>query len=211
MVIYIAGINHFDPLCRIELKAYLLEWLRNENLEPPAFIAVEYGEENFKKIEGQRPEFRQMLLKEWPDLNSNLLDIFTASLGYEGDVHKEVFPNAEILWLDERQDKEDAIRNYAKGRLEIYHDFLKGIDICNGHETVLRKLRDEARNSAKHGKFDKERSSKFAKLIMERIKKGISSNWAVVIVGSNHASKEQGTMRSILENYGFECIVTDLS
>lgn len=210
MIIYIAGINHFDPLCRIELKAYL-ECLRNENIEPPAFIAVEYGEDNFKKIEGHRPEFRKMLLKKWPDLNSNLLDIFTASLGYEGDVHKEVFPDAEILWLDERQDKEDAIRNYAQSRLRIYHDFLKGIDICNGHETVLKKLRNEARNSAKHGNFDKGRSSKFAKLIMKRIKKGISNKWAVVIVGSNHASEEQGTMRSILENYEYECIVTDLS
>lgn len=55
-----------------------------------------------------------------------------------------------------------------------------------------------------------ERDVKFAQLILERLRREISE-WAIVIVGLNHAGEVEGHMVRHLKDEGtIECAVTDL-
>ena len=125
MELYIAGINHFDPLCREELIKWFKELSAIKD-KPAAFIAVEYDADQFEQIKKQRNKFRELAQDEWPCLSSGELDILENSLAYEGDVHREVLPDAKILWLDQgRQDNysERIDHHYAEERLRLYKGY----------------------------------------------------------------------------------------
>lgn len=46
MILYLFGCNHFSPLCRPAVEAWL-RYLYEMKGEPPAFAAVEWSELNF--------------------------------------------------------------------------------------------------------------------------------------------------------------------
>ena len=205
MKIYMAGVNHFDPLCRENLIKWFTELVAiNDN--PPAFIAVEYDKDHFEQIKKQRKRFRRLIQNEWPYLSSDKVDILQNSLGYEGDAHLQVFPAVELLWLDEgRQvNNKSIIINYAEDRLKIYAgswSVSKPLSINQLSENI-RKIEASGVSS--------DRDVEFARLIQQRISKG-GGSWAIAVVGSSHASeKNQGSMRYLLEDAGLLCEVTDV-
>lgn len=73
MKLYIAGINHNDPVSRTGLIQWLHE-IKAENQTKPDFIASEWDEEVYTKVAAQRPYLSQLLEKEWPDLNQKQIE-----------------------------------------------------------------------------------------------------------------------------------------
>ena len=206
MKLYIAGVNHFDPLCRPKLVKWL-QHLSETYDKQPAFVAVEYDINLFEQIKKQRRRFRQMLHNEWPSLTLEQLNILENSLAYEGDTHLEVFPDVEILWLDTGRQVSDSsvLYKYAEDRLAMYKQYSSGETALN-----INKLSERIRNVANPEDINLNRSKRFANLIH----KGISKNdgkWAIVIVGFSHTRKDiQGTMRCLLEDNGLICEVSSL-
>lgn len=206
MKLHVAGVNHFDPLCREKLRKWL-QGLSLINDEPPAFVAVEYDRQQFEQYKKQRGRFRQLLQTEWPSLSTAELDILENSLGYEGDTHLEIFPSAEVLWLDKGRQVSDLsmIDKYAEDRLTMYKQYSFG-------QKSLRidQLSENIRKVENVQDINLDRSSKFANLICERVSKS-GGKWAVVIVGYNHTRKDiQGSMRCLLENTKLICEVSKI-
>ena len=206
MKLYIAGVNHLDPLCRPKLVKWL-QRLSETYDKRPAFVAVEYDKNLFEKAKKQRKRFRQLVQNEWPSLTSEQLNILENFLAYEGDTHLEVFPDVKILWLDTgRQVSDSSVWDkYAEDRLAMYEQYSFGETTLN-----INKLSERIRNVANPEDINLNRSKRFADLIH----KGISKNdgkWAIVIVGFSHTRKDiQGTMRCLLEDNGLICEVSSL-
>ena len=216
MKLYIAGVYHFDPLGRNNLRQWL-QGLASANNGSPAFIATEWDENLFALIKGQRRTFRELAQKEWPNAASDLLDTLERSLGYEADTHTEFFPNVEVLWLD--QGRQAIVERYAEGRLNMYRSYLEGEQLPTQSSMGLAKFSAVARQRADSSEAERqrtqlfeeesERDTKFASLILERIAKG-GGVWAIAIVGGRHASEGKGSMRQLLEEQGQLCEVTVL-
>ena len=209
MVLYIAGVNHFDPMCRGKLSQWLKN-LSNSNKGLPCFLAAEWSEDYFLKVKSQRKNFRQILQKEWPHLSSEALDVLELSLGYEADTHIKIFPDVELLWLDKgRWINPDSIKKYAKKRLTVLKSCLQNDILPKDSLKALEKISKSIRQREKPFSFGNGRDKKYARLIIKRIEK-CRSDWAIVIVGEYHASEDRQSMRSILENQGLTCKVTFL-
>jgi hypothetical protein len=207
--LYIAGVIHFDPLGRAGLRRWLRRCFAVEG-GPPAFVATEWDQNTFAEVRRQRAEFHDLAQGEWPHASPKALRILELSLGYEADTHVELFPDVEVLWLDEgRQTDPSRVQGYAKGRLEMYRSFLQGSWSPPGSLTLLRTLSHAARRRAEPDFVPGDRDSTFARLILDRIARG-GATWAVAIVGANHASRARGSMRSLLEEEGCFCDVTIL-
>lgn len=206
MILRIAGIQHFD----VTARERLVGWLRSCGSEfgAPEYVAVEHRQDIFDEIKRQRTEFRRMLTSRWPLLSPSVVEKMTMSLGYEGDAHSEVFPDVEVLWLDEeREASENLIRDYAKGRLELYQSYLPNRVAEMDDAAVLRALRQadaailDARLPPVRGC---ERDLKFAEVILKRIAMG-GTGWGCIIVGKSHARRYPKSMVDILENNGQIC------
>jgi hypothetical protein len=207
MRLYIAGVCHFDPTGR----ARLLEWLEQlseEHSEPPAFVAVEYDSDLFTKIKAQRARFRCLLTEHWPHAMPDFLDELELSLGYEGDTHERVFPDARIIWID--QGRMYNVEGFAEGRLIMYHQFLGEQGLLEDTAAALAILSQRALEAAGPPTEGNERDARFARLIIQAIADG-SGDWAIVVVGANHASDCPGRMRCLLEQVGQTCEVTILA
>lgn len=206
MKLHVAGVNHFDPLCREKLRKWL-QGLSLINAEPPAFVAVEYDRQQFEQYKKQRGRFRQLLQTEWPSLSTAELDILENSLGYEGDTHLEIFPSAEVLWLDRGRQVSDLsmIDKYAEDRLTMYKQY------SFGQKTLrIDRLSENIRRAENSQNISLDRSKKFADLILEKVQKS-GGKWAIVIVGSSHTRKDiRGSMRYLLENTGLICEVSEI-
>lgn len=125
MRLKIAGIVHNDVLGRERLLKWLQETKTTEK-SPPAFIAVEYDQEIFRRIQAQRPVFRRLAAEAWPGAPSSVLKAIEESLVYEGDLHETVFPGIETVWLDQGRTVNDptCISQYAQDRINIYRSFI---------------------------------------------------------------------------------------
>lgn len=206
MKLHIAGVNHNDPLGRERLKKWL-EKLSVINDKSPAFVAVEYDNNIFEQIKKQRKRFRQLLQNEWSFLSPVELDIVENSLAYDGDTHLEVFPNAEILWLDKNRNENDTswIDRYAEVQLNVYKQYS-----FNKKPLFLNWLSGDVCRNTPTASQSTSRDQKFARLILKKVSRN-KSTWAIAIVGSDHTKKDiQGSMRCLLENAGLTCEVTVL-
>ena len=206
MRLHIAGVNHFDPLCRPKLVKWLQQ-LSEIHDKWPAFVAVEYDKNLFEQAKKQRKRFQQLLQNEWPSLTSEQLNILQNSLVYEGDTHLEVFPDVEILWLDTGRQVSDSSEwdKYAEKRLATYKQ-------CSFGEATLsiNQLSERIRNAEDPEDINLNRSKRFADLIRKGISKS-RGKWTIVIVGFNHTRKDiQGTMRCLLEDNGLICEVSKI-
>lgn len=181
-----------------------LEELATIIAEPPAFIAVEYDHLHFERIRAQRPDFLEKLRLTWPSLSQNDLHKLSQTLAYEGDTHSEVFPNTKIVWLDEgRQVDGKNIDDFAKDRLLTYKYW------ANRNRTpTLEELGERSWQVAQPSN-DTQRCEIFARRIIETASE-VSSDWAIIVVGASHVTTEPNSMRSRLEDAGFDCEVTVL-
>lgn len=201
-MLFIAGINHFDPLGRERLRAWLTELAAGQPTSP-SFVAVEFDPRHLEALRAQRPVFRAAVHAEWPDLPASDLDQHARSLGYEGDTHAEVFPDVETLWLDQgRAVEPGTVAQHALQRVRALrylarHNALMLPGVVS--EQVQAHTRPEV--------FSPERSRVFAERITARLGAG-GGRWAVAIVGASHASDRfRNSMRSLLEQAGVRCDV----
>jgi hypothetical protein len=200
MVVFMVGVNHFDPLGRVDLLERL-HALASRHSNPPAFVAVEYDQRHFRSIAGQRDSFRSLIETECDGLRDGKLDAFANSLVYEGDSHHEVFPDVPVLWPDQgRKLSESDLEGYAKQRLNVYLGHSGG-DLRGAVEKVSRSIRAMAGTE-----IDRERSKMFATRIRDRVRE-VNGSWAIVITGEAHASNSvRGSMRQLLEAAGVNCV-----
>lgn len=206
----IAGILHFDPLC----KQRLIRWLKEQALLPDVpleFVAVEWDNELFELVKSQRLLMRKLVEETWLDAQPSFLDVFAEALAFEGDTHLKVFPTVETLWLDQRRIVNDRkiITNYVRERIEVYRSYLPN-PVPYLDQNVLEGMSCEAwRRVGKRQVGGTPRDFKFATLILERIKEA-RTGWAIAIVGADHASENSDSLRSRLENAGIHCFVVEM-
>ena len=205
----IGAILHFDPLCRSRLR----NWLKNLSTEKrklPGFIAIEWDREIFEQVKEQRSVCQQMAEQEWPGAPQDFVNAVSEAIGFEADTHEEVFPDVEIIWLDQgRHVPESVIAHYARDRMAVYKSYLpKDISIPST-KTLEAMSRESWKRSASSAYERTDRDSKFAFHILEAITKN-NPAWAIAIVGASHASDAPGCMRALLETKGVLCEVAIL-
>lgn len=201
-ILRIAGINHKDPA----MRQRLIEWLArcSTRFGQPDFVAVEWDMDVFESVKAKREEFRCLLRNEWPNFSESVLDTLMLSLGYEGDAHVAIYPTADTLWLD--QGRKDYPRNFvAKCAAWRFRDYKKFLDARPGgsdDSAILCRISEGASVVAapQYGTRDR----KWAELIAQATAQGIN-NWAIAIVGNDHAVDDDGSMRRILEETGYAC------
>lgn len=200
MVVFIVGVNHFDPLGRADLLARL-RTLASRHSNAPAFVAVEYDQRHFRSIAGQRDRFRSLIETACDGLPTAELDAFANSLVYEGDSHHEVFPGVPVLWLDQgREWSESDLEGYAMDRLNMYQGHSGG-DLRGAVEKVSRAIK-----AVPGTEIDRDRSKTFATRIRDRVRE-VNGSWAIAILGEAHASNSvRGSMRQLLEAAGVNCV-----
>jgi hypothetical protein len=203
----IAGVNHFDPTGRQRL----IDWLAlcSKQFGKPAFVATEWDKAIFDRVKGQREEFQLLISNQWPTLSPGLLKALTLSLAYEADAHVEVFPDVEVLWLDEgRQAPDNDIRNYARDRFEMYKRWLGDEILERDDSATLARMSERATLEAgRPPNVGCERDAKFVDSILRRVRRG-GGDWTVVIVGKFHALAYNGSMRRLLEEREQICEVS---
>lgn len=209
MNLHIAGITHFNPLHRGRLEDWFHE-KRLAGLGEPLFIATEWDQAMFARLQNQRSEFRELLQAEWPGVSEHLLKTLTLSLAYEGDAHLSEYPDAALLWLDDgRIPDEGDLENYLPDRLALYREYVDGADVGNEAAFLEALSRNAERRAAAAGFVPGRRDSVFAHRILGRIEVG-AERWAAVIVGKFHGSEVPGSMRMQLQQHGVPCEVTCL-
>ena len=211
MRLRIAGINHNDILGANRLHAWY-EHVRKLEKSTPTFVAVEFDRELFEQLRLQRPLIRRLASEAWPETNDEVLCVVEGSLVYEGDLHERVFPGVETVWLDQGRSITDPmeISDYAENRLSIYKKSTSTTKLkleIGDVEIICRAAWKNQRVPPKRDGSCRDR--KFSQKITQRVA-NCKSDWAIVVVGSNHASPIEGSMVSLLTDQGIACHVTEL-
>lgn len=211
MRLRVVGVVHNDLLGRERLLKWLPE-IKDLEKTPLLFVAVEYDESNFRLIRSQRSVLRKLAAKTWPGSSQSVLKLIEDSLAYEGDLYGIVFPAVETLWLDQDRTVVDPtiLSNYARDRLNIYKSFVSDEPTALS-SAMLRTMSVtawECCSAPRSGGSD--RDAKFTRVILDRLKEK-RRGWAIVIVGSSHASGVEGDMVSRLKSQGIECQVNRLN
>lgn len=210
MPVQVAGVNHNDVLGRRTLLAWLRDIKRRLNTEP-TFVAVEYEPESYILLQQQRSLMRKLTAQAWPGTSDHVLDVFEASVVYEGDLHREVFPGVETVWLETGRMFPDqtVITDYARDRLNIYKSFVS-MSKAKLEDADLEEMSHAAWarcQPREPGRTDKD--TKFASIVAAGMVKS-HNECAIAIVGSSHASRVEGSMVSLLEEKGIQCNVSVL-
>lgn len=200
MTLFIAGINHFDPMGRERVANWLCR-LAAQHDTPPTFVAVEFDSELFEQLRAQRPRYREWIHALWPDVPASDLDHFEHSLGYEGDTHLECFHDPDMIWLDEgRRLPAGAIETHTRQRVAALQFFRAR------NALMLPGVVSEQVQAYAHARvFSAERSRHFAERILEYIRTH-NWTWGLAITGAAHACDNfKGSMRSLLDRAGVRC------
>ncbi len=201
MKLYSAGINHNDPLMRKELADWLQE-LKNEHEFDPCFIAVEWGKYAHSKVADARHEFKELARKEWPGVSDELLTTLAEAMGYEGDTHRDLWPDLDLIWLDDDREvtamTANNLANYAAGRLGVYKLRIGAADPVNDPTGALQQLSDAA-HIGQQTWVDNPRDESWAKQITAAMANSPDCEWAVVICGSEHFAKHAGNACDLLD------------
>ena len=142
----------------------------------------------------------------------HLSDILALSLGFEGILTLKMYPDVDILWLDQGRREtghpgdypKRFVKTFARNRLRNYMKFLDNERNHQDDSEILMRISSGASNVGP--RQDDPRDEKFATLIEQRAKEH-ANNSAVAIVGSYHAMDIDGSMRYLLEERGFICEV----
>jgi len=199
--LFSAGINHNDPLMREELVDWLHE-LKDEHDSNPCFIAVEWGEYAHSKVADARDEFKVLAKNEWPGVSHELLTTLAEAMGYEGDTHRDLWPNLDPIWLDNDREvtamTDYNLANYAAGRLGVYKLRVGTADPVNDPAGALQQLSGAA-HIGQQAWVDNARDESWAKQITGAISNNPDCEWAVVVCGSEHFAKHAGNVRDLLD------------
>ena len=204
MILRIVGVIHRDPLHRQRLEDYFVH-CRESGCENPCFLATEWDEETFSKVKAQREVIRTLLKGKWPQASEDLINKIMLTLAFEGDTHTKIYPQVEILWLDQgRQDERpgESGKGFAISLGVTTELYKLSIDDSN----FLQKLSEAILCETPGPTGEDERDGKWAHLILNRITQ-CDDGWAIVIVGKNHAGETEGSMRRLLEAAGQQCEV----
>jgi hypothetical protein len=202
MHLRVAGIYHFDPGCRARLLAWY-HHLASTAQTAPVFVANEWSSAAFEHVKSQRRLLRELLKREWPQASVAVLDILSASLGYEGDAHEASFPDADILWLGSAD--RSSVNDYAKGRFAMYKGFLNNSALPSEPEAAVRALGSAARSVPIIDR-DPQRDRDLAVKILDRLS-GADGTWAAVAIGATHATQDDEAMVRLLQHHGVKCEV----
>lgn len=182
--VYLAGVNHNDPLMRRELVDWLRD-LKNEHETQPCFVAVEWGQEAHALVVAARDEFKELARGKWPCISVTLLAGLADAMAYEGDAHRELWPDLEPIWLDDdrplTRGRMLRLLTWADGNLRLYEGILEGIDPVNDPDAVLNQIRVKAHEDQLAWQGGGERDESWAKQILKAIRE--ECDWAVVIAG----------------------------
>jgi len=200
MTLFIAGINHFDPMGRDRVADWLCA-LAEQHSAPPTFVAVEFDRDLFEMLRAQRPRYREWIHALWPEVPEADLDHFERSLGYEGDTHLECFHGPDVIWLDQgRRLPPGAIKAHTQKRLAALQ-FFRARNALMLPGVVSEQVQGYTRARA----FSIERSRRFAERILEYIRRH-DWTWGIAIVGAAHANDEfEDSMCSLLGKAGLRC------
>jgi len=210
MRVKVAGIVHFDPLCRGRLYGWLQDLLRSHS-SPPAFVAVEWDEQHFKEVKKQRPIIRSLAQSKWPNATDEFYNTLKLTAAFEADTHVSLLPNTQIIWLDQGQSLPNAgaIINYSPTQIDIYKKCI--LPNTTEFDSVLLKTMSKKAwkipEPPEKGGTDRDRL--FADAIIK--KSGLEpSAWSIAVVGADHGSRDSGYMVALLEEAGITCDVTVL-
>lgn len=202
MELYSAGINHNDPLMRKELTDWL-DQLKNQHNPDPCFIAVEWGKQAHTKVVDARDEFKDLAKNEWPGVSDNVVTILTEAMGYEGDAHRNLWPDLEPIWLDDDRVlsviDEYNLDNCAQRRMIDYKERLGNLRPVDDPNGALQKLSEAAHVGHFPVWAANPRDESWAKQITAAIGNAPDCEWAAVICGSEHFAKHAGTTRDLLD------------
>ena len=195
MLLRIAAINHNDPLGAGALVRWLTTISRTES-EEPHFVAVEWDQDIFVAVKEQRVKASRFGTK-WLAMSDQDWTQLVSSIGYEGDVWLQVYPNAAVLWLDQGREVPVDLNQYVRTRLGIYEDWLDGID-----GDMLQAISNKAWMIAEGNTetVDGIRDAKWSKLI-EKESKGLDG-WAMLVVGADHLADVPQSIASLLRASG---------
>ncbi len=210
MKLLIASIIHFDVLGHRRL----IEWLKQKSAiesGAPEFVAVEWDKDMFSLIKAQRNLVGELARKEWPTAPNSFVHVIQQSLGYEGDTHKEVLPSVETVWLDNGKivDNETKVSQYYRDRMKIYEDFTRNTCLDFSDNMLMNMSLEAWRYAEPPATEGTQRDIAFSNIIMSQIEH-VTSDWAIVIVGANHASLSSGSMVSYLSEQGCICLPEEL-
>ena len=210
MRLRIAGVNHNDILGARRLCAWY-DQVRKLDTSVPTFVAVEFDRELFEQAKLQRPLIRRLASEVWPKTDDEVLSLIEMSLVYEGDLHERIFPGVETVWLDQGRKVTDptGMSDYAQNRLSIYKRFVseaKSRIEIHDVKVMCQAAWNQRVSPQPSGSL---RDREFSQKIIQRVAQG-ASDWAIVVVGSSHASKIEGSMVSLLTDQGIACHVTEL-
>ena len=162
--------------------------------QPPIFIAVEWDVAIFSAVRHQRSLFRNLLLEKRSQLPSYDFEQLVKSLGYEGDTHRDIFPETTTLWLETGCEAETArdphrITHYAQHRCDLLNKrigFSNDLDGKPRLELLSKQLWSEG-----SARCTDERDGAWTKMVVERIRSGevLSNNvakWGFCVVGAGH-------------------------
>ena len=96
--IIILGAMHDDPSGKARLYLNLKEVVADLDA-PLDFIAFEWAQATYTQLASKRVEAQERLRSEVPRLNQNFSDRFASTLGYEPDLHHEVIPDSQLIWM----------------------------------------------------------------------------------------------------------------
>ena len=200
MTLFIAGVNHFDPMGREHVANWLCS-LADRNRSPPSFIAVEFDEDLFRMLSAQRAQYRRCIHALWPGIPEADLDQFEQSLGFEGDTHLECFYSTDMIWLDQgRTLPPGTVEAHVRQRLATLK-FFESRNALMLPGVVSEQVQPYTRADT----FSVERSRGFAERILGHIRDRVW-NWGIAIIGASHASDRfDDSMRSLLERAGIHC------
>lgn len=204
MELYLAGINHNDPLMRVDLVDWLKD-LQHQHQSDPCFVAVEWGKAAYDKIVASRIPFEQKLKQQWGAVDDHLVGPLAAAIGYEGDAHRDVWPDLRPIWLDSRRKltplEQFTISSYEDARLGVYAAHLDHQIPLTNIAGTLQALSDNA-NKGQQQWSNNPRDKSWARQIGRRASQG-GCDWAVVIAGHEHFSPNHpGNLRGRLDKNG---------
>jgi hypothetical protein len=206
MELFIAGGVHEDPLGRRKIEGWLKR-IQEDKGEPPAFVAVEWDLDIFRRVEATRNSLRQRVQSEWPDFTVEFWECLSHTLAYEADAHRSVVPDLEeTLWLDQgRQVSDRVIAASAGYYLDKWKEWLGGQSYSDAR-IALGRLEEMAWRKAapptpphERRPDEIERDVKWVRLLRHRIAQG-GGTWAFVSVGVAHTVRLPSYARYLLES-----------
>lgn len=215
-IIIYGGVHH-DPGTRLRFVEEL-----GKRDTPPHFVAVEWEESFFNRCVEYRPRVEKCLKKRWEFLTPSECRELSRALAWEGDAFKEVYPNAQPLWLEaglqDRRSRQNPNIDMAKSQADSLSERLlaparlstdkfytmDGMppDPTSKNELVDRLWKAAWSDSSPDRDF--ERDARWANMIVER-SIDVGDGWIAVAVGWAHANPAAGDNRlgGLLGSRGF--------